>query len=949
MPLLLALLMVAIIPAPAASAQDGIPLGQVVEAESLIAVGAEPETDHAEGASGGAYVFLAQPQMEAARPNSYLEVPIADMIGRYHFRVRALAISGGTDSLRYGTGPTWPTLGLSAQPQEWRWYEFDLYGYAPGLTTVLIGAREPARIDAIEVTRMESASSAPHQAEPVRAEPNSSRPLDVNPPTFRWLDQGEVTYRVQVARDEAFAHVVLDETVEGATFLRPLQPLPEGELCWRWRVEAGEDAPWAPVERFEVPAGLAQWPLPPWLESFARIPVGHPRLFTTPERFEEMRAWAATEEGQAALELWRGRLEREIDRELPLEQVGQRGENLTREQAVIQRVTFKGEAGNTAGAIENLALLYALTGEERWAAEARRRALLIAGLDPRGYASHAVSDFGNGNLVEGMAFAYDLLGDYLSPEERGTIRDAIHERLAITAPLFRKLEQRVHNAHAWQHTLQQFAEGALAIADEAPDARGWFEWAVRTTVALYPWFGGADGGSAEMASYFEGTNLRSSMDLRDLIFRATGIDLCANPWYRSNIMYTIYAHPPQHLRSQFGDHPGGPSSPGPHRGVYLATRYRAALLGDRFAAAYAAAYEGSWVGAGRLRDEFGWLQAPLPEPASLAQLPHARAFRDIGVVYLHTAMERPDDNVFFEFKSGPYGSWGHSHGDQNAFNLAAFNEPLLIDTGYYHSYGDDHHAGWTMQTRAHNAILVDGTGQPTRSLDAPGRLLAFEQGDGYMYGAGEARGAYHEVALDRFTRHVLALEPDLFVVYDQLEAPQPHSYQYLLHAEREFAINRAAQAVDAVGERGQCRVTLVAPARLSFAQDHVFDPPALHWRDDRGFEMPDQWHLTAETAAPAASQRFLAIIEVTRAGEPFATRVEPLRGEGWLGVRMVRADGREVVAGFSAELPGLDGTMPRATLTLGPVSAEAFALAAELRDGAPVRVVTISGTSARVR
>jgi hypothetical protein len=635
-------------------------------------------------------------------------------------------------------------------------------------------------------------------------------------------------------------------------------------------------------------------------------------------------------------------MESVIGAALPLEEAEQRGEGLSREEAVIQRITFKAEASRTAGSIGNLALLYALTGDEDCAAEARRRSLLVAGLDPRGYASHAVSDFGNGTIVSGLAAAYDLMPDYFSDEELGLIRSALHERLAITAPLFRNLEQRVHNAHAWQHTLQQFMEGALALYGEMPEADEWFRWGVRATVALYPWFGGAEGGSAEMASYFEGTNLHSSMQMRDLIFYATGIDLCGNPWYAANIYYTIYAHPPNHHRSQFGDHPAGPMSSGPSARVYLDTLYRGALLGDPCAVAYAAHHDGDLASTATLREAFQWLSLETPEPAPLSRLPAARAFRDIGVVLLHTDIDRPEENVFFEFKSGPYGSWGHAHADQNAFNLSAFDEPLLVDTGYYHSYGDDHHYGWTVQTKAHNAVLVDGTGQPNNNLRAFGKIIAFEQGDEYMYCAGEAAPAYHEVVLDRFTRHVLALKPDIFLVYDQIEAPEAHGYQYLLHAEREMAVEQARQAVDVVGERARCRVTLVEPAALQFSQHNQFDPPALEWRDDRGFEMPDQWHLTAATSEDAASQRFLAVIEVQRADRQPTAEVERITGDGWRGVRIVR-DGSEIIAGFADALPTLEGELPRVPMSLGGVPAEAFAAAVELRGGECVRAVTIGG------
>ncbi|MGD9496695.1 MAG: heparinase II/III family protein, partial [Armatimonadota bacterium] len=144
-------------------------------------------------------------------------------------------------------------------------------------------------------------------------------------------------------------------------------------------------------------------------------------------------------------------------------------------------------------------------------------------------------------------------------------------------------------------------------------------------------------------------------------------------------------------------------------------------------------------------------------------------------VFMHSAIDRPDENIFFEFKSSPYGSHGHSYDDQNCFNLAAFNEPIFIRSGYYLCFGDPHHAGWTMQTKAHNGVLVDGTGQPNSDITAHGELLRFDRGTEYAFTAGEAKWAYREVTLDRFVRNCLWLKPNLFFIYDQLRAPEPHT------------------------------------------------------------------------------------------------------------------------------------------------------------------------------
>jgi hypothetical protein len=243
--------LIALVAVMPAFAQDSVPLGEVIEAESLVAVGAEPEDTYAEDALGGAYVYLPEKQMENAKPKSYLEVPLEDMQGMYAVRVRALALNSGTDSLRWGTGPPWRSMGLGRATDGWEWFELETYGWREGVTTLLVGAREASRIDAIEVTKMAGASLARHQRTPLRPEPNGSRPIGINPPTFRWADQGGVACRVQVARDDAFAEVVLDETAE-ESFLRPVEPLPEGRLWWRWRRDDWDEGQWSQAESFVI-------------------------------------------------------------------------------------------------------------------------------------------------------------------------------------------------------------------------------------------------------------------------------------------------------------------------------------------------------------------------------------------------------------------------------------------------------------------------------------------------------------------------------------------------------------------------------------------------------------------------------------------------------------------------------------------------------------------------
>jgi hypothetical protein len=50
-------------------------------------------------------------------------------------------------------------------------------------------------------------------------------------------------------------------------------------------------------------------------------------------------------------------------------------------------------------------------------------------------------------------------------------------------------------------------------------------------------------------------------------------------------------------------------------------------------------------------------------PEAPGDLPAAAVFRGIGWAGLHSALDRPEQDTFFLFKSSPYGSVSHSHAD----------------------------------------------------------------------------------------------------------------------------------------------------------------------------------------------------------------------------------------------------------------------------------------------
>jgi hypothetical protein len=62
----------------------------------------------------------------------------------------------------------------------------------------------------------------------------------------------------------------------------------------------------------------------------------------------------------------------------------------------------------------------------------------------------------------------------------------------------------------------------------------------------------------------------------------------------------------------------------------------------------------------------------------------------------------------FYFKSSPYGSFNHSHGDQNGLLLSVAGQPLLVKAGWYDWYGSPQWTDWYHQTKSQNAVTFDG-------------------------------------------------------------------------------------------------------------------------------------------------------------------------------------------------------------------------------------------------
>lgn len=486
--------------------------------------------------------------------------------------------------------------------------------------------------------------------------------------------------------------------------------------------------------------------------------------------------------------------------------------------------------------------------------------------------------------------AYDWTHDLFTPEERAKIEPNMKVRALQFLKELQGGEPFESNPYRSSHAARLpgfLGECALSFAHEWPEARPWLEYATLLYMTSYPAWGGDDGGWQEGPGYWR-NYMTFALHYVVALQQATGIDLMQKTFFRNTPHYALYTAMPYQEHSPFGD--GQNDSPGSLGRVMYAFSTLTQNPHFRWYADAARYRPGADVLSLATYD-------PALKPRPPRELPPARVFPSVGLASMHTALGDASEDISLLLRSSPYGSVSHGHADQNAFAIEAFGRGLAIATGYYPWYGSPHHQNWTRATKAVNSVLVDGEGQVRRSWDAKGQITAFQSVEGYDYAEGEASAAYGG-RLDRFRRHVVHVRPGVFVIFDDLAAPKPATYQWLLHAYDRINVDEPSRILDIRREPAAMKTWLLLPADVSFSQTDRYVPePEPTVREPK-----NTWHLTASTTQPATSGQFLAVLMPHRVGrEATLPRAALVRGRGALGARLSFPDGSEELVGFRTD------------------------------------------------
>lgn len=533
-------------------------------------------------------------------------------------------------------------------------------------------------------------------------------------------------------------------------------------------------------------------------------------------------------------------------------------EGWRKHMAEIQSVSFGEEHRLLPLTLVGLALQ-----DERLIGVAKSRALSLASWDPRGATGYFFHDQAAISVAWTLALVYDWLYEYLSAEEKRKLLSAIQPRVEdMLAPpvqglpsgwagldFGRKLDRWPYDSHG-AVALARLSVICAVLAGEG----ALFDQCVREVVPRYaarpvPW-GGSDGGYANGTGYAQWDVGSTHFVVWHLLRSALGVDLWQHRWTRGYLNFLVYFLPPGAPVGLFGD---GAEQAWPSVWATQAKAYAAALpspLADWYAS--------RWTGedarhlALLLAPARDWNKVLTALPPGTPQAVH---LTDIGWVAMHSDLADPKRTSVY-FKSSPYGSYSHSHADQNSFVIHARGQPLAIDSGYYESfgYGSPHWRDWYTQTRAHNAITFDGgQGQVHNSMEAKGEVVHFEHHPDYDLVTGDATQAYGG-ALTKAMRSLVYLRPDMVLVYDSVASEVPRTWEWNLHALSKMKLKGPRELeIEQAGVR-MCVMLLEAP-KGAFSQTDRFttEPQAEH---------PRQWHARFSTFAPWQEARFVALFDV---------------------------------------------------------------------------------------
>jgi hypothetical protein len=634
----------------------------------------------------------------------------------------------------------------------------------------------------------------------VQPGPANSQVQAQNPPGFTWAryPNGAASYEVEITPVGGTP----TKAVVDRNWYLPTKAMPLGNYTWRVRPANSTD--WSAARAFSITSRSTVFAVPDNATLRARIGA-KPRPRSLPPSFTPFSTWSAARHTEMdpyisrmtnEIKLQMGALPDLSDARWPIVI----STPLTAAMAA-QQTDIRQRINEASRELEAAAVMWRYKRDPMFLTEALKRGDQMAGLDPNGPTSYVNQDQATRQIALSLIKAIDILAGDIDATRKATWLNAVKARTnqmyANLSGDNGRLDQYPFDSHGNTDLVFMVLISSLSLGDIS-DAQKWFDFSFRAYAnSPSPW-AGPEGGYAQGTAYAEYA-AGYLVALWDPLSQASGLNFYAKPWALGFLDFATEFTPPGSRVHAFGDG----SETKPDTRVFHA--FAARMVSPR-AAWYVANLGGT-------EDTLSLLQAPYPLPVTSTTFrspPSNSAFYpSIGWVAMHSDIGSTGRTSYY-FKSSPYGSFNHSHGDQNGLLLSVAGQPLLVKAGWYDWYGSPYWTDWYHQTRSQNAITYDGgKGQAVtgyrETLQHNGKITGFAAQPSYDYAEGDATAAYGG-ALTMAKRQIWHLRNagNAMLVRDKLSATVPHTYEFNVHAPVAMVVENPTSVKIAINGQSVC-------------------------------------------------------------------------------------------------------------------------------------------------
>jgi len=703
-----------------------------------------------------------------------------------------------------------------------------------------------------------------------KATPTSDVVPSVNPPTMQWVRDGDhqARYTVELSQDESFTTGVISSDKIKWCFFNPNKKLQNGNWYWRYTTHIGDSKIQSEPHTFTINDNVRVYEYPSVKTLVANVPKQHPYLLTYGKPLNEVIANAKQfpDMNQEVI----AEANKVLNDEIINFDTVDKSKYAKREFFKLPNVERR--------KFYALVQAYLISGQDKYRDVAIERLELMMTQKVKG--EMAVS-----HVMRSIAIAYDSLNSGLSSDLKQQILAKIKPYLEKRYNKWSgKTENRQIENHFWQMEMSALFDVALATIHELPENEKYLDYTYGIFMARSPVAGGNDGGWANGHGYF-GVNSSTVIDMAYTLEKVGGIDVFGKPWYQGMPDYFLYTAPAGGAIDGFGDMHDRRNNNGQGGKLSFIIGVEKNDPTALFHAAKVMQKNGvqhSWF---RLVNGVTFDPDNIKEPENL---PQAKVFKEVGLAAMHTNVTKPEQDLALYFRSSPYGANGHMHANQNSFNISYKGKRVFYSTGYYTLFADPHSITSYKHTRASNSILINGKGQ-SYGHEGYGWIKRYLHGEQISYVSGDASMAYRpmvneqwtsltkkhmtkqgkmpsdnfasdKLKLTKFDRHIAFLRPDVFVIYDDLEAEENNDWSLLLHTNKaSYKANDNQLVLDHPDVYAQATLFSSQPSTMSVT-DQFYEKPIDFKKKYKA--IPNQYHMSYQSVDKNKQMRFLTFIQV---------------------------------------------------------------------------------------